>query len=204
MVTAVKILAGALPTNIRTTRGVDDRAVKMCRNGCGQAETDLHVLTSCRKTRDAISRRHNLVRDKIAKELRKNSCRVLLEHTWLVGARRYRPDITVDRGSERFFVEVTIPYEQSMDYLKQRVSEKRDYYLALTDPVNGAVPEGMTAKVVPIVIGCTGTIITETKNALKSLNLFKHVHSLQMISVAESARIWNHHVRRKSGADAEQ
>ena len=47
-----KILSGTLSTKINKTRGRVNRVEKMCRHcGCS-AETDLHILAECRKTKD--------------------------------------------------------------------------------------------------------------------------------------------------------
>ena len=105
-----KILSGTLPTKINRTRGRVNRLEKMCRHcGCS-AETYLHILAECRKTKEVRSKRHNTVCDKIAKELKlaHPEDAIQRERTWRLGLENLKPDITMINNGKLTFVEVTI------------------------------------------------------------------------------------------------
>ena len=66
-IVAWKFLSGTLPTRINQTRGNPDQNRKKCRQCRATAETDLHILAECSRTKDLRSLRHNKVCDKVAK-----------------------------------------------------------------------------------------------------------------------------------------
>ena len=115
---AIKMLSGTLPTNINRNRGDDDQRKKFCSHE--KAETYLHVLNECTKTHHARSKRHNLVVNKIGKELKKIDYTVWLEKTFVVNQQRYKPDITAYKDGCCNFIEITCPYEMLQREAKRR------------------------------------------------------------------------------------
>ncbi|XP_047127554.1 uncharacterized protein LOC124808477 [Hydra vulgaris] len=79
-----KAMAGAIPTKINLSRCVADQTLKKCRRCSLTAETDGHILAGCHTSSDAYSKRHKMLCDKLAKELKLNggpSRRVWRERT---------------------------------------------------------------------------------------------------------------------------
>lgn len=153
-------------------------------------------MEMCHLTKAAVSRRHNLVRDKIAKELKRGGSEVHKEKTYRIGTKRFQPDITVHTDHETLLVELTVPYEQSIEYLNKRFQDKKEYYEPLLKADSGCFPQGRKVRVVPIVIGCTGTILEDTKANLKDLKILSRAKYFQMIAMGESTRIWSTHMQR--------
>ena len=59
-----KIMSGTLPTRINLHRGDSDQSEKKFCHCQGIAETDMHILNVCHISKDARSKRHNLIAKK--------------------------------------------------------------------------------------------------------------------------------------------
>lgn len=201
MITSLKILSGTLPTNLNRTRGRRNPEEKRCRNCPAKAETDIHVLQSCPFNRAIVSKRHNAVCDKIAKELKRahSDDTVQREKTWLVGTVAYRPDISVCRGKKVTLVEVTIPYEISQEHLNQREREKEEKYRILANTIKAEDGRFDEVSVIGVAIGAAGTVTRQTHEKLKFLGIASHSKALQMITLHYSSVIWRNHVYRGGG-----
>ena len=106
-----------------------------------------------------------------------------------------RPDITVVDGRKVTIIEVTIPYECSKDYIERRRREKIQKYQELIDEELQQV-QCTEEEVIPIVIGCLGTMMETTIKDLKKLNLQHQKDGLQMTLSTGSVNIFNNHFRR--------
>ena len=150
LITSLKILSGTLPTIINRTRGRRNPIEKRCRNCSKVMETDLHVLNECPVNHEIISKRHNEVCNKIAKEFKRVHPNDIVqrERTWRVGAVPYKPDITIYQKNKVIPVEVTIPYENQHSILIRREHEKN--HIITTEDVE-------EVDVVGVAIGSAGT-----------------------------------------------
>ena len=188
-------MSGTLPTRINLHRGDPDQTKKKCRHCRSTAETDMHILNVCHISKDARSKRHNLIAKKIGKELTEKSYQVWLKKTYMVNQERMKPDITAMKEGTCYFIEITCPYEKTANTLKQRETEKEEKYRQLTinniqfDPVHGIVQ----TKVIAIVIGSAGTITKTMYEKLKRLGIGYVVKQIQMIALMESTKIWKIH-----------
>ena len=200
-----KAMAGVIPTKINLTRGVADQTLKKCRC-CGKtAETDGHILAGCPTSQNAYSKRHNMLCDKVARELKLKggpSRRVWREKMCLAAnGRHYKPDIVVKDDNVITVIDMTCPYEKSEGYLIQSEDAKVAKYEPLkrdahwTREIEGN--NGIMAtsiEVVGIAVGAVGTITRSTFRKLNELKLGKIARSLQIIACNESAQIIRRHL----------
>ena len=201
-----KAMSGTIPTKINLTRGMPDQALKKCRRCGNTPETDGHILAGCHTSRDAFSKRHNMLCDKVAKELRLNggpSRRVWRERTCFSDGRQYKPDIVVRDDNIITVVDMTCPYEKSEDYLHSREDDKVTKYEPLKrdkqwtreiEVLFDTVFERI--EIVRVAIGAIGTITSRTLRKLNELKLGKIAKSLQMIASNCSAQIIRGHLSR--------
>ena len=188
---SLKILSGTLPTRLNESRGGTIQSLKLCRWCRSTAETDLHVLNECRRSKKLISARHNKICDKLGKELKNSNLNdtIQRERCHYINLKRYQPDITWTNENGRIIlIEVTVPYETSDERLAKREEEKVRYY---TPPINA----GLAHEIVAIAIGSAGTINKNTCNKIKQLTNAKTVKHLQMISLNESANVAANHFK---------
>ena len=189
-------LSGTLPTKLNKTRGINQRELKVCKQcRLGEIEDDAHILSRCPLNKDLITKRHDYLANKIAKELSKNPTRkVWRERSWRLGTALLRPDITMIEGDKAFIIELTIPYETSEAYLLSRMDDKRAKYQPL---LNELEQVGCTsAEIIPIVVGSLGTITRDSKQILKQLKLRDQMDAIQMTTITGSINILNNHFRR--------
>ena len=168
-------LSGTLPTMINKTRGrgnLDEKRCKRCRSGA--AEDDVHILASCKYNKDLITKHHDYVTKKIAKEILRNrpTAKIWRERSWRTGSEILRPDITMVDGDNCTIIDVTIPYERSEEYINQRRRQKVEKYEQLIKTQDGLRQVDCTSgQVIPVVIGVLGTITAATNQDLKPLKL---------------------------------
>ena len=193
-IVAAKILSGILPTRINMSRGDPDQTKKLCRHCNKTAETDLHILNACPKTKDARSRRHNLVANKIAKELIQKDYCVWKEKTYQVNLERFKP---AHKDGCCYFIEITCPYEKNSLHLQQREKEKEFKYRNLTmDHIRFDIDQNIEkTAIIAIAVGSAGTITKGTNDKLKKLGIGHTAKHLQMITMMESTTIWLTHSR---------
>ena len=68
-INCLKLTGDLYPTRINQTKGIYNQKIKKCRK-CGvKSETQAHILNACETNKNAISKRHNLVADKVAELL---------------------------------------------------------------------------------------------------------------------------------------
>lgn len=156
-------------------------------------------MASCTNNKDLITKRHDAVVRKIAKELAKNrpEAKVWKERSWRHGTELLRPDITIIEGSKATIIEVTIPYETSKEYLQQRRLDKQKKYERLMTPDALRQAECTEAEIIPIVIGSLATIDENTNKSLRQLKLSNHRDALQMTVAQGTVNILNNHFRRQ-------
>lgn len=195
----IQALSSTLPTKVNKTRGNPDRRAKICtRCKRNEIEDDSHILSRCTYGKDLITKRHDYVAKKIAKELVNlhPTARVWRERSWRLNTQLLRPDITMIDGDKCFIIEITIPYEGSQEYLQQRRQEKIAKYEPLIKEELQQV-QCTEGEVIPLVIGALGTITEESNQDLKRLKLTKQRDALQMTVSTGSVNILNNHFRRQ-------
>ena len=194
----IQALSSTLPTKVNKTRGNQDRRAKICtRCKKNEVEDDGHILARCTYGKDLITKRHDYVSKKIAKELvnQHPTARVWPERSWRLNTQLLQPDITMVDGDKCYIIEITIPYENSEQYLQQRRTEKIDKYKQLINEELRQV-KCTEGEMIPIVIGALGTITEECNQDLKRLKLTKHRDALQMTVATGSVNVLNNHFRR--------
>ena len=171
-VTAAKMVSENLPTRMNVTRG-RGQGRRECRRCRGPAETQMHALNECRKTRDAQIRRYNWVCKEICEQVLAGdpTATVLSEHRVTVNGEEYRPDLVIVRGCQATVVDVAVCYDNRGDRLRARYHEKLRKYEILRDSLgvklsDGQViiPQRMISDVVvdAFVIGTRGLMLPET------------------------------------------
>ena len=81
----IRALSSTLPTEVNKTRGNQDRRAKICtRCKKNEVEDDGHILARCTYGKDLITKRHDYVSKKIAKDLVNQhlTARVWRERSW--------------------------------------------------------------------------------------------------------------------------
>ena len=68
----IHALSGSLPTKVNKTSGIQERQTKICtRCKLREIEDDMNILAKCTFNKDLITKRHDHLVRKIAKELKK-------------------------------------------------------------------------------------------------------------------------------------
>ena len=191
----IQALSGSLPTKVNKTRGIQERQTKICRRcKLREIEDDMNILAKCTFNKDLITKSHDHLVRKIAKELKKAHPN---GNNWCerFGTELMRPGFKMVNGDRVSIIEVTLPYETSEEYLEKQRSEKKTKYKQLVEEElhHAQCTEG---EVIPIVTGELGTMTKNTIADLKSLNLTKQKDALQMTTATGSVNIINNHLRR--------
>ena len=172
-VTAAKMVSENLPTRMNVTRG-RGQGRRECRRWCrGPAETQMHALNECRKTRDAQIRRHNWVCKEICEQVLAGdpTATVLSEHRVTVNGEEYRPDLVIVRGCQATVADVAVCYDNRGDRLRARYHEKLRKYEVLRDSLRAKLSDGQVitpqrvisdVAVDSFVIGTRGLMLPET------------------------------------------
>ena len=80
----------------------------------------MHIYARCTFNKNLITKRHDHLVQKIAKELKKThpNASIWCERSWRSGTELMRPDITMVNGEKVSIIEVPLPYETSEEYLE--------------------------------------------------------------------------------------
>ena len=150
------------------------------------------ILARCTFNKNLITKRHDHLVHKIAKELRNThpEANIWCERSWRSGTELMRPDIAMVNGEKVSIVEVTLPYEISEEYLEKLRSEKKAKYQRLVEEElhQTQCTEGEMTN---------GTMTKQTLADLKHLKLTKQKDALQMTIATGSINIINNHLRRQ-------
>lgn len=105
----VRVWIGALPSRVRTTRGVR-RAHQdvLCRGGCGVDETTAHIVQQCFRTHGGRVMRHDAIAAVLAAELDRAGYRVRREHLFQTQQGGRKPDILAVKGEQGFVLDVQV------------------------------------------------------------------------------------------------
>ena len=163
-----------------------------------EIEGDGHILARCSYNKDLITKKHNNITNKTAKELVKNNptARIWKERSWNSYTELMRLDITMVQGNRAMIIEVTIPYEMRKEYIERRRSEKINKYQQLLQKEVLHQVDCDNGQVIPTVIGALGTINESTNQDLRSLKLQQQRDALQMIVTTGTVNILNNHFKR--------
>ena len=196
MINSLRILSGTLPTKLNLHRGHTAAQDLLCRRCHEAPETDMHVLQTCDLNKDLRVARHNVLVNKIGKELRKIGYEVQLERSYSIDRERLKPDITAFRGGRCYLIDVAVPYEASVNRLRDREAKKeRKYGVLRWEHINAELGQFET-RAVGIAVGAAGTVLTQTLSKLMKLGLSKRiVQSLSISAIAGSAKLWGVHER---------
>ena len=192
---AIQALSCSLPTKVNKTRGNPDLTAKRCK--CRKSiEDDAHILNSCELNHKLIIKRHDHLVSKIAKELKREhpTAAVWIERHWRQVLLLVKPDITMINERHCVIIELTCPYESSIEYLDQRAQDKVTKYQPLVQDLQQV--DCQSGEIISLVIGLLGTITSWTNAELRKSKLSKHREALQMTVIKGSVNILNHHLRR--------
>ena len=124
-------LSGTLPTKVNKTRCINDLNLNKCKRcKSNKVRNDAYIMIACPYNKGLISKRHDYVIKRLAKEVKNNhpTAKTWWERSWRMGTELLRQDITMVKDDEVLIEEVTIPYEKNIEYLQQRQEEKRKKY----------------------------------------------------------------------------
>ena len=181
--------------NVNKTQGNPDMNIKkyQCRNNI---EDDAHILNSCELNHKLITLRQNdhLV-SKIAKELKTNysSTEVWIGRHWRLDLQLLKPDITMTIEGHCYIIEVTCPYETSLN--QQRARNKFEKYKPLLKDL--AQVNCNSWEVISLVFDSLGTVDSNTNKSLNKLKLMKQKTALQMTVMKGSVNIIHNHLGRE-------
>ena len=173
-VLAVKAVSENLPTRMNVTRG-RGQGSRACRRCGGPAETQLHALNECVRTKESQIRRHNWVcnsiRDRMLSVGDEQPPTVLTEHRVTVHGEEFRPDLVIVRGHQATVVDVAVCYDNRTDRLRSRYRDKLRKYEVLRDALRQQLNEGRVGisgrevrevTIDAFVIGSRGLMLPET------------------------------------------
>ena len=193
LVHSLKILSGTLPTRVNLNWG-NPLGNCMCRRCQKTAETDLHILNECPFNHKAMCCWHDSLVLVLVGNLKCHGFKVWVERSYQISAMRLRPDITAVKGGNLYFLDITVPYEQSNAVFLTRSAQKWGKYWQLTMvPLLGF--DGLQAEVVRIVIGSAGTVPGDTLESLKKLRIKMCARTLGAKVLSGSATIWKLHLK---------
>lgn len=118
---AIQVLSCTLLTKINKTRGNPNLLSKRCK--CGKSiEDNAHILISCELNHKLIIKRHDHLLNEIAKEIKLGdpTATVCIERRWRQELQLVKPDITLIDKGHCYIIELTCPYEISIEYRDQR------------------------------------------------------------------------------------
>lgn len=105
----LKLLIGALPTRMRTTRGSRRIGTDVACRGCGwRQETAAHIIQRCPLTHGGRTLRHDALVKRLEADFGKRGYRVFRETTVAHGLRKRRPDLIVSKGGLARILDVQV------------------------------------------------------------------------------------------------
>ena len=128
--------------------------------------------------------------DKLSKDIKRKypAAVVLREKPFVLNQRKLQPDITWIESKTTKIVEVTVPYETSIQYLESRNVAKRLKYQILLDT-------GKIQQIDTVVIGALGTVTRGNASTINRLGMITTIKQMQMIAMNESANIAHNHLK---------
>jgi hypothetical protein len=159
-----------------------------CRRCKLSPETTAHIIGQCLANKNKIIHRHNQVVEVIRKELERNPkfMKIEIEKSVEKKGERFRPDITINTGKNKIYVDVSNRFE-SGDFYNQACCEKREKYKRILEKGD---------KIVPLIFGTRGAIPNMAINELKKLGITKYstLKTISMINIRSSIEIINEHI----------
>lgn len=123
----MKVWVNALPTRIRTTRGIRRARQDVgCRAGCDEIETAAHVIQRCFRTHGGRVMRHDAVAARVAAELQRGEHTTRREKIFRTEEGVRKPDLIVSKGNRGHVLDVQII--SGSRPLSEGHRRKRDYY----------------------------------------------------------------------------
>ena len=163
---AIQVLSCTLLTKINKTRGNPNLLSKRCK--CGKSiEDDAHILISCELNHKLIIKRHDHLVNEIAKEIKRGdpTATVCIERHWRQELELVKPDMTLIDKGHCYIIELTCPYETSIEYLDQRAQDKVVKCKPLLKDVRQV--DCHSCEIISLVIGSLGTILNWTNTELR-------------------------------------
>lgn len=191
---AFKLLSNNLPVKVNLHRGKKNSnlACRLCQE---KAETQPHILQSCGKLADIITKRHNTVMNSLAEFISDNDddWEVLKERKFKdQQGCRWKPDLVVINKTDKlgFILDLHVPYETRRQNLNICFETKAKKYECLTNIIK---TEFNLEKVSPMgfVIGARGGWCRRQDPFCKKLNIsVKKRKYLCELAVMGSIKIW--------------
>ena len=193
LVRTCQLLSGNLPTRMAEHRGHTEDFLNVACRRCGMfKETAAHVLSNCGDIRKAYSKRHDRVKECLARFMEASGKTVYKELEYRQRGERFRPDLTVVTKEAVEIVEVSVPYACTADYLESRGAEKEAKYLR--PGFLEAVKErfgGKRVTVRSVVVGARGEISGRTKTHLSSLDLWRRSDQIRRAAILGSLQVFD-------------
>ena len=145
-----------------------------CRRCNHHEETLPHVLNHCMPSMVPITRRHNLVQNRIVSAVRHGQVFVD-QHIPGDPNPRERPDITVIEGDKVTIIDVTCPFDNGPDALRLAAEGKELKYSTLKEAL---VAQGKDVEVFGFAVGSLGSWYPGNERALRRLGISKRYRTL--------------------------
>ena len=163
-----------LPTNDVKSRfsGGHSPTCRKCQN-LGDNETLPHIVCHCPPNMPSITRRHNVILERLSKSIHRGSFTVDKVVPGAPG--NNRPDLVITDGSKVTIIDVTCPFDNGHDALCEAAQRKVDKYRYLVDHFRSL---GMSAKVFGFVVGALGSWYPGNEKALDEIYMSRRYRTL--------------------------
>ncbi|CAD6207515.1 GSCOCG00012704001-RA-CDS, partial [Cotesia congregata] len=139
-----------------------------------QPETLAHIIGACTHTKPARIRRHDEIKNLVAKKLAENG-HVYQEMSVNEFGELKRPDIVYVKNGKVYVLDITVRYEKGDSMEEARIEKERKY--KITAGLVAMITECESGGVLPIVVGSRGHLPRRTMEILKTLG-FNRSHML--------------------------
>ncbi|CAD6208073.1 GSCOCG00012713001-RA-CDS, partial [Cotesia congregata] len=185
---AIRLRTNTMGTRVvlaQTRPTVDVR----CRR-CGmQPETLAHIIGACTHTKPARIRRHDEIKNLVAKKLAENG-HVYQEMSVNEFGELKRPDIVYVKNGKVYVLDITVRYEKGNSMEEARIEKEKKY--KITAGLVAMITECESGGVLPIVVGSRGHLPRRTMEILKTLGFNRsHMLTIVMIAMRSSLEIAN-------------
>jgi hypothetical protein len=190
--TALRLRSGTAGDRVTLNKAIPMATIK-CRKCHDGNETLAHILGQCTFTKASRIRRHNEIRDFIAKKLATSNSgfQVIEEAAVDTPSGTLKPDLVVVHQGRVHVVDVTVRHEDT-GYLEGGHTSKTTKYTPLL-PLLAERLRKEPGEVLPVVIGTRGAIPKSTISSLTALNLYDRSTCITLALLALRSSIELYH-----------
>jgi hypothetical protein len=190
--TSLRLRSGTTADRITMNRARPQTTIK-CRKCKEKNETLAHILGQCTATKNSRIRRHDEIRDFVAKNLatKTNEYQVIEEASVETPLGTLKPDLVVIHRDRVLVIDITVRHEDK-GYLEGGYNSKVSKYTPLI-PQLASTLKTKPGRVLPIVIGTRGAIPPCTMQSLIDLHITekRDYITLALLALRNSVEIYH-------------